>query len=52
MTSPDIRAGMAMVIAACCARGRSVIGNIEMVMRGYQNLPEKLTLLGVRATLE
>lgn len=48
MTSPDIRAGMAMVIAACCANGRSTIGNIEMVLRGYQNLEEKLRALGIQ----
>ena len=52
MTSPDIRAGMAMVIAACCARGTSVINNIEMVQRGYQGLDEKLRSLGMDVTLQ
>ena len=50
LTSPDIRAGMAIVIAACCATGISTIHNIDMVYRGYQNLPENLRSLGVNAT--
>ena len=48
LTSPDIRAGMAIVIAACCASGTSTIHNIEMVYRGYQRLPENLCRLGVQ----
>ena len=52
MTSPDIRAGMAMVIAACCAKGTSVINNIEMVQRGYQGLDEKLRSLGMDVSLQ
>jgi UDP-N-acetylglucosamine 1-carboxyvinyltransferase len=51
MSSPDIRAGMAMIIAACCARGRSTIQNADMVFRGYENLIEKLRALGVPAEL-
>ena len=51
MSSPDIRAGMAMIIAAACARGTSVINNAEIVFRGYENLPEKLSGLGVRISL-
>ena len=47
MTSPDIRAGMAMIIAACCAKGTSLIRNADMVCRGYGNLIEKLRQLGV-----
>lgn len=50
LTSPDLRAGMAIVIAACCATGRSVIHNIDMVYRGYQNLAQKLRSLGIDAT--
>lgn len=46
ITSPDIRAGMAMVIAALCAEGESVICDAAIVARGYANLPEKLTALG------
>ncbi len=52
MTSPDIRAGMAMVIAACCARGTSVINNIGMIRRGYESLDSKLLQLGVNMELE
>ncbi len=48
MTSPDVRAGMALVIAACCARGESVIKNIYQIERGYEKLPERLQSLGVR----
>ena len=46
MSSPDIRAGMAMVIAACCASGESTINQAEMIYRGYERLPEKLASLG------
>jgi UDP-N-acetylglucosamine 1-carboxyvinyltransferase len=46
LVSPDIRAGMALVIAALCARGESVIHNIRQVERGYQNLHKRLTELG------
>ena len=46
LTSPDIRAGMALVIAALCARGESVIHNIRQVERGYENLHQRLTALG------
>lgn len=48
LPSPDIRAGMAMVIAASCAKGISTINNIEVIYRGYENLLEKLTSLGVK----
>ena len=50
MSSPDIRAGMAMVIAACCARGESTINQAEMIYRGYERLPEKLAALGADIT--
>lgn len=46
MSSPDIRAGMAMVIAALCARGESTIHSAEVIYRGYENLVEKLSGLG------
>lgn len=49
MSSPDIRAGMAMVVAACCANGESLIRNADMIYRGYADLPEKLRTLGVSA---
>ena len=44
--SPDIRAGMAMVLAALCAKGTSRIGNIFQLERGYENLEQKLRMLG------
>ncbi len=46
VTSPDIRAGMAMVLAALCAEGRSVIHNIHQIDRGYENVEGKLRALG------
>ena len=48
LTSPDVRAGMAMVIAALCARGRSVIGNVYQIERGYEDLTRRLSSLGAR----
>jgi UDP-N-acetylglucosamine 1-carboxyvinyltransferase len=46
LESPDIRAGMALLIAALCAKGRSVIGNIGQIDRGYERIDEKLRALG------
>ncbi len=46
MSSPDIRAGMALVIAALCARGESVIDNVAMIDRGYERVDERLRMLG------
>jgi len=46
MTSPDIRAGMALVIAALCAEGQSTIGNVSEVDRGYERIDERLRALG------
>src|SRR6185503_2787274 len=48
MESPDIRAGMAMLIAALCAQGESEIGNIRQIDRGYERIDERLRLLGAR----
>jgi UDP-N-acetylglucosamine 1-carboxyvinyltransferase len=48
MESPDIRAGMALVIAALCAEGRSTIGNIQQIDRGYERIDERLRMLGAR----
>jgi UDP-N-acetylglucosamine 1-carboxyvinyltransferase len=48
MESPDIRAGMAMLIASLCAEGRSVIGNIGQIDRGYERIDERLRALGAR----
>lgn len=46
LNSPDIRAGMALVIAALCAKGESIIENAEMIERGYERLPERLSAIG------
>jgi UDP-N-acetylglucosamine 1-carboxyvinyltransferase len=46
LSSPDIRAGMAMLIAACCADGRSVIDNAQVIDRGYEAIDERLRALG------
>ncbi|MFW6182531.1 MAG: UDP-N-acetylglucosamine 1-carboxyvinyltransferase [Chloroflexota bacterium] len=48
VTSPDIRAGMAMVLAALCARGTSTIHNIQQIDRGYEQVEKKLQQLGAR----
>ncbi len=47
LTSPDIRAGMAMLIAACCADGESVISNAQVIDRGYEAIEDRLATLGV-----
>ena len=46
MTSPDIRAGVSLLIAALSARGKSTIHNIEQIDRGYQNIDARLQALG------
>jgi UDP-N-acetylglucosamine 1-carboxyvinyltransferase len=48
--SPDIRAGMAMLIAALCADGITEIGNIRQIDRGYERIDERLRDLGARVT--
>jgi len=48
LTSPDIRAGMAMLIAALCANGRSVIGNVGEIDRGYERIDDRLRALGAQ----
>jgi UDP-N-acetylglucosamine 1-carboxyvinyltransferase len=48
LTSPDIRAGMALLIAALCARGQSVVQNISQIDRGYERIETKLQALGAR----
>jgi len=52
LTSPDIRAGMALVIAALCARGTSVIDNAEMMDRGYEDLDGRLRAFGAEIRRE
>jgi UDP-N-acetylglucosamine 1-carboxyvinyltransferase len=46
MTSPDIRAGVSLLIAALSAKGKSIIHNIEQIDRGYQNIEQRLQALG------
>ncbi len=48
MSSPDIRAGMAMLLAALCAEGTSTIGNVSEIDRGYERIDERLRSLGAR----
>jgi UDP-N-acetylglucosamine 1-carboxyvinyltransferase len=48
LESPDIRAGMAMLIAALCADGRSEIGNVSQIDRGYERIDERLRALGAQ----
>ncbi len=50
MSSPDIRAGVALLIAALSAEGESVIQNIEQIDRGYQDIDTRLKLLGADIT--
>ena len=47
LVSPDVRAGMALVIAACCARGESLIRNIYQIERGYEHLVDRFKAIGV-----
>lgn len=48
MTSPDIRAGVALLLAALSAEGTSIIDNIEQIDRGYQNIDERLNRIGAK----
>ena len=50
MSSPDIRAGVALLIAAMSANGVSTIHNIEQIDRGYEHIDERLNALGARIT--
>ena len=50
--SPDIRAGMALIIASLCAKGESTIYNIQQIDRGYENLEIKLQGLGAKIRRE
>ncbi len=48
MNSPDIRAGMAMLLAAVCANGTSTINNADQIERGYERIDERLNALGAK----
>lgn len=50
MTSPDIRAGISLLIAALSAKGTSTIHNIEQIDRGYENIDERLKKIGAKIT--
>ena len=52
ITSPDIRAGMALLIASLCAKGTSVIHNIHQIDRGYERIDERLSALGAQIQRE
>jgi len=52
MTSPDIRAGMSMLVAALCAKGTSVIEHAQMIDRGYERIDERLRCLGAKIERE
>jgi UDP-N-acetylglucosamine 1-carboxyvinyltransferase len=51
MTSPDIRAGVSLLIAAMSAEGTSTIDNIEQIRRGYQDIEGRLNAIGARISL-
>jgi UDP-N-acetylglucosamine 1-carboxyvinyltransferase len=48
MSSPDSRAGIALLIAALSANGTSLISNIEQIDRGYENIEARLNALGAK----
>ncbi|MEO1713128.1 MAG: UDP-N-acetylglucosamine 1-carboxyvinyltransferase, partial [Bacteroidota bacterium] len=50
MTSPDIRAGVALLIAALSANGTSIIKNIHQIDRGYQHIDQRLNAIGAQIT--
>ena len=50
MTSPDIRAGISLLIAALSANGTSTIHNIEQIDRGYENIEQRLKAIGAKIT--
>jgi UDP-N-acetylglucosamine 1-carboxyvinyltransferase len=52
MNSPDIRAGMALISAALCAQGNSVIENVSVINRGYEKVNEKMLALGANVEFE
>ncbi len=50
LTSPDIRAGVALLLAALSAEGKSLVQNIDQIDRGYQNIDERLNAIGAQIT--
>ena len=52
MSSPDIRAGISLLIAALTAKGTSIIQNIEQIDRGYERIDERLRAIGANIVRE
>ena len=52
MVSPDIRAGIALLIAAMSAEGTSRINNVEQIDRGYEHIEQRLNRLGAKIVRE
>lgn len=52
VTSPDLRSSMALLMSAICSDGRSTIHSVELALRGYNKLPEKLSGLGIQCRWE
>ena len=52
VTSTDLRGSMALVMAALCAEGTSTVNDVEMALRGYNNLAKKLSSLGIDITIQ
>ena len=50
MTSPDIRAGVSLLLAALAADGESTIHKVEQIDRGYQNIDTRLNAIGAKIT--
>ena len=50
MASPDIRAGIALLLAAMSAKGTSIISNINQIDRGYEDIDQRLNAIGARIT--
>ena len=50
MSSPDIRAGVSLLLAALAADGESIINNVEQIDRGYQEIDKRLNALGAKIT--
>ena len=48
MTSPDIRAGVSLLLAALAVKGESTIHNVEQIDRGYQNIDTRLNAIGAK----
>lgn len=52
LLSPDIRAGIALLLAAMSAKGTSTISNVGQIDRGYENIEQRLNALGAKITRE